>query len=153
MLLHSVQSDAWETIVQKLDCRSLAALLRCTKQLTLLLVEMVQPILDEEHKRREKARKKAAAAAQDAARTELAQIDALVLTLDARRQVLRRLLIGSTAAAPTATASGMSGNVATAASMPPMATVAPTVAAGPTAAQAAAASIAARQATVPGAWV
>jgi len=58
MLLHSVQSDAWETIVQKLDCRSLAALLRCTKQLTLLLVEMVQPILEEEHKRREKARKK-----------------------------------------------------------------------------------------------
>ena len=58
MLLHSVQSDAWETIVQKLDCRSLAALLRCTKQLALLLVEMVQPILEEEHKRREKARKK-----------------------------------------------------------------------------------------------
>ena len=58
MLLHSVQSDAWETIVQKLDCRSLAALLRCTKQLTLLLVEMVQPILEEERKQREKARKK-----------------------------------------------------------------------------------------------
>ena len=58
MVLHSVQSDAWETIVQKLDCRSLAALLRCTKQLALLLVEMVQPILEEEHKRREKARKK-----------------------------------------------------------------------------------------------
>ena len=58
MLLYSVQSDAWETIVQKLDCRSLAALLRCAKQLALLLVEMVQPILKEEHKRREKARKK-----------------------------------------------------------------------------------------------
>ena len=58
MLLHSVQSDAWETIVQKLDCRSLAALLRCTKQLALLLVETVQPILEEERKQREKARKK-----------------------------------------------------------------------------------------------
>ena len=57
-MLHSVQSDAWEIIVKKLDCRSLAALLRCTKQLALLLVEMVQPILKEEHKRREKARKK-----------------------------------------------------------------------------------------------
>ena len=57
MLLYSVQSDAWETIVQKLDCRSLAALLRCTKQLALLLVEMVQPILEEERKQREKAKK------------------------------------------------------------------------------------------------
>ena len=57
MLLHSVQSDAWETIVQKLDCRSLAALLRCAKQLALLLVEMVQPILEEERKQREKAKK------------------------------------------------------------------------------------------------
>lgn len=84
----------------------------------------------------------AAAAAQDAARTELAQIDALVLALDARRQVLRLRLIGATPAAPTS--SGVSGTAA-----PTVVTVASTVAAGPTAAQAAAASIAAQHATVP----